>query len=48
MKYGVARELSVILGPDSIVRAKGSIGGEITKRLVCIGQEQIVDQYKIH
>ncbi|PGB30444.1 alpha/beta-type small acid-soluble spore protein, partial [Bacillus wiedmannii] len=32
MKYEIARELGVTLGPDTSSRANGSVGGEITKR----------------
>ena len=34
MKYERANEFGVNLGPDSTSRANGSVGGEITKRLV--------------
>ena len=34
MKYEIAREFGVTLGPDTTSRANGSVGGEITKRLV--------------
>ncbi|MEH7786039.1 alpha/beta-type small acid-soluble spore protein, partial [Bacillus thuringiensis] len=32
MKYEIAQEFGVTLGPDSTARANGSVGGEITKR----------------
>ena len=38
MKYEIANEFGVNLGPDTTSRANGSVGGEITKRL---GQNQI-------
>ena len=41
MKYEIAREFGVTLGPDATARANGSVGGEITKRLVQLGQNQI-------
>ena len=41
MKYEIASELGVNLGPDTTSRANGSVGGEITKRLVQMGQQQI-------
>ena len=41
MKYEIANEFGVNLGPDSTARANGSVGGEITKRLVRLGQNQI-------
>ena len=41
MKYEIANEFGVNLGPDATSRANGSVGGEITKRLVQIGQNQI-------
>jgi hypothetical protein len=41
MKYEIANELGVNMGPDATSRANGSVGGEITKRLVQMGQQQI-------
>ena len=41
MKYEIANEFGVNLGPDTTARANGSVGGEITKRLVNMGQEQM-------
>ena len=32
MKYEIATELGVTMGPDATSRANGSVGGEITKR----------------
>jgi small acid-soluble spore protein B (major beta-type SASP) len=48
MKYEIAQEFGVTLGPDSTARANGSVGGEITKRLVRMAQEQLSGQYKFH
>lgn len=41
MKYEIANEFGVNLGPDSTSRANGSVGGEITKRLVKMGEQQL-------
>ena len=41
MKYEIANEFGVNLGPDASSRANGSVGGEITKRLVQMGQNQM-------
>ena len=41
MKYEIAREFGVNLGPDATARANGSVGGEITKRLVERGKSQL-------
>ena len=41
MKYEIANELGVNMGPDATSRANGSVGGEITKRLVQMGQQQL-------
>ena len=41
MKYEIANEFGVNLGPDTTARANGSVGGEITKRLVKLGQNQL-------
>ena len=45
MKYEIANEFGVNLGPDSTSRANGSVGGEITKRLVKMGQSQLGGSY---
>ena len=45
MKYEIANEFGVNLGPDTTSRANGSVGGEITKRLVQMGQQQISGNY---
>jgi len=44
MKTEIAQEFGVQLGPDSTSRANGSVGGEITKRLVHMAQQQIGGQ----
>ena len=41
LKYEIAREFGVTLGPDTTSRANGSVGGEITKRLVERGMSQL-------
>ena len=41
MKYEIASELGVTMGPDASSRANGSVGGEITKRLVKMGEQQL-------
>jgi len=40
-KYEIAQEFGVSLGSDTTSRANGSVGGEITKRLVQQAQEQM-------
>ncbi|SDQ85755.1 small acid-soluble spore protein B (major beta-type SASP) [Virgibacillus subterraneus] len=44
MKYEIAQEFGVQLGPDSTSRSNGSVGGEITKRLVQSAQQQFSGQ----
>jgi len=41
MKYEIAQEFGVQLGADASSRANGSVGGEITKRLVQQAQSQM-------
>ena len=41
MKYEIAQEFGVNLGPDATARANGSVGGEITKRLVQMAQQNL-------
>lgn len=45
MKYEIANEFGVNLGPDTTSRANGSVGGEITKRLVRQGMSQLSGSY---
>jgi len=41
MKYEIAQEFGVQLGADSTSRANGSVGGEITKRLDSLAEQQL-------
>ena len=47
MKYEIANEFGVQLGADATARANGSVGGEITRRLVQMGQSQIRGNYNM-
>ncbi|MDQ0254190.1 hypothetical protein J2S74_001565 [Evansella vedderi] len=44
MKYEIAQEFGVQLGADATSRANGSVGGEITKRLVSMAEQQFSGQ----
>ncbi|KKE79075.1 small acid-soluble spore protein [Bacilli bacterium] len=46
MKVEIAQEFGVQLGADTTSRANGSVGGEITKRLVSMAQQQFGGQIK--
>ncbi|MGC4376083.1 alpha/beta-type small acid-soluble spore protein [Fictibacillus sp. Mic-4] len=41
MKNEIASEFGVQLSADNTSRSNGSVGGEITKRLVALAQQQI-------
>ncbi|CUB19744.1 Small, acid-soluble spore protein D [Bacillus safensis] len=45
-KYEIAQEFGVTLGSETVSRANGSVGGEITKRLVQQAQSQMGNQSK--
>ena len=49
LKYEIAREFGVELGPDTSSRLNGSVGGEMTKRLVNLGKQYYknINNYKI-
>ena len=44
MKYEIAQEFGVQLGAEASSRANGSVGGEITKRLVAMAEQQLRGQ----
>ena len=46
MKYEIANELGVTMGPDATSRANGSVGGEITKRLVAMAEQSLGGNYQ--
>ncbi|ALL24556.1 spore protein [Bacillus thuringiensis] len=48
MKYEIAFELGVTLEPDTSSSVNGSIGEEITKRLVRMAEKQLIGQYRLH
>ena len=39
LKYEIARELGIELGADTTSRLNGTVGGEMTKRLVELGKQ---------
>ncbi len=41
LKYEIASEFGVALGADTTSRQNGSVGGEITKRLVSFAEQQL-------
>ncbi len=41
MKYEIANEFGVNLGADATARQNGSVGGEITRRLVKLAQSNL-------
>ena len=47
MKYEIANEFGVTLGADATARANGKVGGEITKRLVKMGESQLGGSYNV-
>ncbi len=46
MKQEIAQEFGVELGADSTARANGSVGGEMTKRLVELGSQMMEQSAK--
>jgi small acid-soluble spore protein D (minor alpha/beta-type SASP) len=46
IKYEIAQEFGVTLGSDTVSRSNGSVGGEITKRLVQQAQAGLSGQSK--
>ena len=46
MKLEIANELGVTMGPDATSRANGSVGGEITKRLVAMAEQSLGGNYQ--
>ncbi|MED3562887.1 small, acid-soluble spore protein, alpha/beta type [Bacillus sp. MUM 116] len=44
MKEEVANEFGVQLGADTTARANGSVGGEMTKRLVAYAEQSLRNQ----
>ena len=39
LKYEIANELEITLGADTTSRLNGTVGGEMTKRLVNLGKQ---------
>ena len=44
MKYEIAGEVGVNLGPDASARENGQVGGEITKRLVSLAKNNMKEE----
>ncbi|WCS68582.1 hypothetical protein Goe16_01680 [Bacillus phage vB_BsuM-Goe16] len=41
MKLEIANEFGVNLGADATARQNGSVGGEMTKRMIALAQQQL-------
>lgn len=41
MKYEIAREMGIKLGAETTARLNGTVGGEMTRRLVRLGEQQL-------
>jgi hypothetical protein len=46
MKEEIANEFGVQLGADTTARANGSVGGEMTKRLIKMAEQQLGNQHR--
>lgn len=44
MKHEISKEFGVELGPETSSRANGSVGGEMTKRLVSLGMQSLKEK----
>ena len=44
MKYEIAQEFGIQLGADQTSRQNGSVGGEITKRMVQFAEQALAGQ----
>ena len=47
LKYEIANELGVNLGPDASARDNGTVGGEMTKRLVSMAKSNLNSKTKL-
>lgn len=45
MKYEIARELGIELGADQTARKNGTVGGEMTRRLVQLGEQSLNNRW---
>lgn len=41
LKYEIANEFGVVLGGDTTSRENGTVGGEMTKRLIQYGEQSM-------
>ena len=44
LKYEISRELGITLGADTTSRLNGTVGGEMTKRLVELGKQHYTNR----
>ncbi len=46
LKYEISRELGINLGADTSSRLNGTVGGEMTRRLVNLGKQYYANTQK--
>ncbi len=44
LKYEIANELGITLGADTTARKNGTVGGQVTKRLVELGEKTVANE----
>lgn len=44
LKYEIANELGITLGADTTSRLNGTVGGEMTRKLVRLGEQSLGSQ----
>lgn len=44
LKYEIANELGITLGADTTARKNGTVGGQMTKRLVELGEKTVANE----
>lgn len=44
LKYEIARELGITLGADTASRLNGTVGGQMTKKLVELGKQYYTNE----
>ncbi|WP_299831391.1 alpha/beta-type small acid-soluble spore protein [uncultured Metabacillus sp.] len=44
MKMEIAEEMGIVLGADTTSRENGRVGGELTRRLIQMGKQQLMNK----
>lgn len=46
LKVEIANEMGIVIGAETSAKDNGSVGGQITRKLIQLGEQKLVEMYQ--